>query len=98
MSSITALNGSSRGDVRIGVLRGGGIALAGAWRTVLRCTWCFTASSRMDMPSTRASCLIAANNSTLDPTLGPSRDHQSVSDHAPVGHFKPSQSARRVGN
>jgi hypothetical protein len=38
MSSIAVLNGASRCEVRVGVLRGGGIALANACRTVRRCT------------------------------------------------------------
>ena len=49
------------------VLRGGGTALASACRTVRRCTRYLSASSRIEQPSTRASRLIAANNSTLDP-------------------------------
>jgi transposase len=36
--STAALNGASRGDVRAGVFRGGGMALASACRTVRRCT------------------------------------------------------------
>jgi hypothetical protein len=38
MSSIAALNGASRVEVRAGLFRGGGIALANACRTVRRCT------------------------------------------------------------
>jgi hypothetical protein len=38
IASIDALNGSNRGEVRVGVLRGDGIALANACRTVRRCT------------------------------------------------------------
>ena len=86
MSSITVLNGSSRGEVRLDALRAGGIALANACRTVRRCTRCLAASSRIDNPSTRASRLISANSSTLDrTTLGPFRDHQPVGDHGQAG-------------
>ena len=38
IASIAALNGSSRGATRCGVLRGGGTADSNAWRTVRRCT------------------------------------------------------------
>jgi hypothetical protein len=38
IASITALNASSHGAVCVGVLRGGRIALANAWRIVRRCT------------------------------------------------------------
>jgi hypothetical protein len=38
ISSIAAVNGANLGDVRGGVLRRGGMALANACRTVRRCT------------------------------------------------------------
>jgi hypothetical protein len=42
--------------------------------------------SRIDNPSTRASRLISANNSTLDrTTFGPFRDQRPVGDHGQVG-------------
>ena len=68
ISSMTPLNRANRGEARPGVLRGAGIALANACRTVRRCTRCLAASSRIDNPPTRASRLIAANSSTFDLT------------------------------
>src|SRR5262249_38178857 len=46
--------------------RGGGTALARAWRTVRRCTRCRTASSRIEDPPARQSRLICSNSSTRD--------------------------------
>src|SRR6266536_3585113 len=37
-----------------------------AWRTVLRCTWCRSANSRMLSPSSRCWRRILSNSSTLD--------------------------------
>jgi hypothetical protein len=65
--SITSTYGSIAGRVRSAyALRGGGTALASAWRTVRRCTRCLSANSRIDSFSTRLSRLICSNSSTLD--------------------------------
>ncbi|GAA2572055.1 hypothetical protein GCM10009862_08590 [Microbacterium binotii] len=67
IASITALYGPSRGDIRDGIFRGGGIGDAKACRTVRRWTPNLSANARTDSPSTREARRISANNSTFDP-------------------------------
>ena len=64
--SIVAFHGSSTGDTRGGVLRGGGTDDARAWRTVRRCTLNFLASARTDSSWRSRVLRICSNNSTFD--------------------------------
>jgi hypothetical protein len=66
IASINGFTGSSRGALRTGAFRGGGVAEPSAWHTVRRCTRYRRASSRTPTSSRLASRRIASNSSTLD--------------------------------